>query len=278
MNKITKIKNKEGNKKNMKKQKSIIYLFFIFLILFLSFVFYEIIRMGLIKNKFFQIFFGLFLLIFNVYFFILPENFIVGGLESNLLFLDKVFFYRKKKQKYFFSKNNNIILIRILIILIFGFLMKDVEYFFILTIITNLLFALMIKILEYFKIHRNFILEKFPFFLKKNVLLKFSFLSVILGINIGLSCGLILSNNASTGGTDVIFSFLKKYFHLQNFKIILLMTDGIMIICSFCLDFKRKIDSKKNIFLKYFFSFIVFFIAIFLIDIVNKWNISINKY
>ena len=225
-----------------------------------------------LKNKYLNIFLGVCILIFNIYFFVLPENFVIGGLESNLIFLDKVFFYKKKqkKQKFFFSKNTNIIIIRILIILIFGYLLKDVPNFFISTVIINLFFAFVIKILEKLKIKRTFFIDRMPFFLKKNIFWKLFFLSLFLGINIGFSCGLIFVNNASTGGTDVIFSFIRYHFHLKKIKILLILTDGIMIVFSFFIDLKRQIDQKKNIILKYISSFAIFVIAIFVIDYILK--------
>ncbi|WBL31353.1 YitT family protein [Candidatus Phytoplasma sacchari] len=254
------------------KKKKLFFCIFIFLTLFLS-IYNNFAKFkNCLHNRFIQIFLSILLLTFNVYFFILPENFIIGGLESNLIFLDKIFFYQKKRQKYFFSKNNKIILIRIFIILFFGYLMKDVEYFCITTIATNLIFAFMIKILEYYKIERNFFTSKMPIFLKKNNFLRLFFLSLIIGINVGLSCGFILLNNASTGGTDVIFAFIRKIFKLKNLKLILLMTDGMMILITFYIDLKREIDEKKNIFIKYFFSFLSFIIAILLIDIVLKFK------
>ncbi|WCA22407.1 YitT family protein [Candidatus Phytoplasma oryzae] len=265
---------KDDNMKNIKKK-----IFLTSIVLFsITLTFFLIYNNLIIFKKYFQINFFKFLLsisllIFNVYFFILPENFIIGGLESNLIFLDKFFFFNKKskKQEYFFSKNNNIILIRIIIISIFGYLMKDVKYFFINTVIINLFFSFVIKILEYYKIKRNFFINKMPFILKNNDFLRLFFFSLIIGINVGISCGFILLNNGSTGGTDVIFAFIKKIFKLNNLKAILLMTDGIIIIFSFYLDWKRKIDKKQKIFMKYIFSLISFIIAVLLIDIIlNK--------
>ncbi|KAB8121825.1 YitT family protein ['Cynodon dactylon' phytoplasma] len=255
------------NKKKFLRTLTVLFFLILFFLIFSN----NLIIKKIFFNKFIQILLSICLLIFNVYFFILPENFIIGGLESNLIFLDKIFFYHKKKQNYFFSKNNHIIIIRILIISIFGYLMRDIKYFFITTIMTNLFFAFVIKIFEYYKIERTFFIDKMPYVLKNNLFLKMLFLSIIIGISVGLSCGCIFLNNGSTGGTDVIFAFIRKIFKLKNLKLIFFMTDGLMIIFSFFVDLKRKIDKRKNIFLKYIFSFITFIIAILLIDIVLKY-------
>ncbi|WIA07708.1 MAG: putative secreted protein [Candidatus Phytoplasma cynodontis] len=255
------------NKKKFLRTLTVLFFLILFFLIFSN----NLIIKKIFFNKFIQILLSICLLIFNVYFFILPENFIIGGLESNLIFLDKIFFYHKKKQNYFFSKNNHIIIIRILIISIFGYFMRDIKYFFITTIMTNLFFAFVIKIFEYYKIERTFFIDKMPYVLKNNLFLKMLFLSIIIGISVGLSCGCIFLNNGSTGGTDVIFAFIRKIFKLKNLKLIFFMTDGLMIIFSFFVDLKRKIDKRKNIFLKYIFSFITFIIAILLIDIVLKY-------
>ncbi|MDO8168039.1 YitT family protein [Candidatus Phytoplasma melaleucae] len=216
--------------------------------------------------KLIKIFLGSLLLIFSIYFFILPEEFIIGGLESSLLFLDKIFFYDKKtkQQNYFFSTNHNIIIARILIILLFGFFLKDTLFFFISTLLLNFVFAFIIKNLDYFHIDRNFFLNILPDFIKKNSFLRLFFSSLIIGLCVGIGCGLIFSSSSSTGGTDVIFLYLEQRLNI-DLKRILILTDGLMILISFFIDFFRKIDKKMNIINKYFFSIITFLIAINLI-------------
>ncbi|MFR0367755.1 YitT family protein [Candidatus Phytoplasma palmae] len=220
--------------------------------------------------KIFIISIGFFLLVFGVYFFVLSENFIVGGLESSLIFLDKLFFYRKKhkKQEYFFSNNNSIIIFRILIILLFGFLIGNIN-FFISTVIFNFSFSFVIKMFDHYNLKRDFIINKMPDLIKNNKFFKMSLCSIIIGIFLGIGCGLIFANNCSTGGTDVIFLYIQNKFKL-NLKNILLCIDGIMILISFYLDFSRNPEDKKSVIIKYIFSCIAFIIAIFLIDLMQK--------
>ncbi|MBP3059489.1 hypothetical protein FEF22_001695 [Texas Phoenix palm phytoplasma] len=248
-----------------------IFLFFFIFFLIIMFLNYliPIYRFFWLK-KIFIIFIGFFLLVFGVYFFVLPENFIVGGLESNLIFLDKIFFYKtkKKKQEYFFSNNNSIIVFRILIILLFGFLIGNLN-FFMSTVIFNFSFSFLIKIFEHYNIKREFIIQKIPNFIQNNKFLKMFLYSIIIGIFLGIGCGLIFANNCSTGGTDVIFLYIQNKFKL-NLKTILLCIDGIMILISFYLDFLRNEKERKSVIIKYIFSCNAFIIAIFLIDLIQK--------
>lgn len=235
-----------------------------------------------IPNKFLElskISMSFILLIFSIYFLVLPGKFIIGGLESNLIFLDKICFYDKKKQKqkYFFSKNNNIIIIRILI-LIFALVvyLKDPKQLnlFLSSIIFSLLFTFILKIFIFFKIKQNSIIKRFPQFIQNNIFYRLLLSSLITGFVVGISSGNILQKNLSTGGTDVIFVFLTSTSICCGIElsIMLLTIDGLTILLSFLMDVIRKKKNKEKIVIKYFFSILTFFIALGIIHLLTKQN------
>lgn len=256
-----------------------LFIFLIFLMLILSFATNLYIPMTNNVLELSKISISFILLIFSVYFLVLPGKFIIGGLESNLIFLDKIFFYDKKKQKqkYFFSKNNNIIIIRILI-LIFALVvyLKDSTQLnlFLSSIIFSLLFAFILKIFNFFKIKQNYIIKKFPQFIQNNIFYRLLLSSLITGFVVGISCGNILKQELSTGGTDVIFVFLTSTSICCGIELsaMLLIVDGLTILLSFLMDLIRKKKNKNKIVIKYFFSILTFFIALGIIHLLTKQN------
>ncbi|QTX02658.1 hypothetical protein LFWB_0880 [Candidatus Phytoplasma luffae] len=246
------------------KKKIICLLFIIFSLLLIVNLFFQI--------KYIEIFFSIFLLIFIIYFFILPEKFIIGGLESNLIFLDKILYYdnKNKKQKYFFSKKKIIIFIRA-IIFIFAFLIflweKIIPNILISSLIFILIFYITFKILNFFKIKQNSIISSYPRCVQKNIFYKLLLSSTITGIAIGLSCGSLLKNNFATGGTDIIFLFLHQTIEIP-ISIICLLIDGSTILLSFIIDLKRE-KLKNQIIIKYILSIFIFFTAISIIHFIN---------
>lgn len=218
---------------------------------------------------FFKFILGFIFLFFGIYFFILPQEFIIGGLEGILIFLDKIFFYKNNKQNYFFTKNNVIIIIRIIFLflslLLHGFL------FFLKTLIITLFFSFGFKLFDYWKINQNFIIYKFPNFIKNNKIYELFLSIIIIILSVSAGCGFIFSVDACTGGTDCIFLKLHLSYKIELFYI-LFFTDGLVIIISFLIDFYRKINNKKIIFVKYICSYICFFTVSFIINILNKYN------
>ncbi|MDV3163525.1 MAG: YitT family protein [Pigeon pea little leaf phytoplasma] len=255
-------------KKNSKFMSIIILLTFSLIMLFLSF-FYKL----NVNNIFFlylflisKIILGLLLLIFSVYFFILAEEFIVGGLESNLLFLDKVFLYNRaeKKQNYLFSTPVGIIISRLIIMFFCGFWLPNTCFFLITTIMFNLIFTWSIKFLSKRYVDKSFFINLLPVFIKKNNFLKLLVVSLIISFCIGIGCGLIFSSGSSTGGTDIIFLLLNQKF---NFHLcyILFFVDGIIVFISFMIDLFRHKDMRNFIITKYFFSFLILIFVVNLI-------------
>ncbi|MDV3198194.1 MAG: YitT family protein [Vigna little leaf phytoplasma] len=246
-------------------------LFFVFLVISLYFN-VDSLKYELFNNNtnLFQLFLGFLLLIVGIYFFVLPEKFIVGGLESELIFLDKLFFYDKKtkRQKEFFSNSNFIMILRFFIIFIFG---SSLSWgFFWITMIVNFFFMMFFQLMYYFRISPKFLLEFFPFFANQKPFYKLFLSSIIIGLFIGIGCGLIFKNNGSTGGSDVILKCLSHYFHNKvDFTHSMMFIDGTMILFSCFLDLKRHSSKKKKeILIRYFFSLFAFFNAIFFIKLI----------
>lgn len=217
---------------------------------------------------FLKFFLGFIFLFFGIYFFILPKEFIIGGLESSLIFLDKIFFYKNGKQNYFFTKNNVIVIIRIIFLFLSLFLHSWL--FFLKTLIITLFFSFCFRLFDYFKIDQNFFIYKFPNFIKNNKIYELFLSIIIIILSVGFGCGFIFSVNACTGGTDCIFLKLHLEYKIELFYI-LFFTDGLIIIISFLIDFYRKINNKKIIFVKYICSYICFFTVSFIINILNKY-------
>ncbi|MDO8059318.1 YitT family protein ['Crotalaria aegyptiaca' phytoplasma] len=257
-------------KKNSKFIQIIISLIFILIMLFLSF-FYKLMLNDIFFLYLFlilKIILGLLLLIFSIYFFILAEDFIVGGLESNLLFLDKVFLYNRlnKKQNYLFSNPLGIIISRLIIMFFFGFWLPNTFFFLITTVFFNLIFTWSIKFLSKNSVDKSFFINLLPIFIKKNKLLKLLVISLIISFCIGIGCGLIFSSGSSTGGTDIIFLLLNQKFNL-NLHYILFFVDGIIILISFLIDLFRYPNMRNFIITKYFFSFFILILVVNLISL-----------
>ncbi|WP_341266383.1 YitT family protein [Candidatus Phytoplasma fraxini] len=217
-----------------------------------------------------EIYISILLSIFGFYFFLLPEQFIIGGLESNLICLDKIFFYNKKKQKYVLSSTNGIIIIRIIILLFALCLLfqkyTDSKQIFFSSIIFSFLFSFITKTFNYSRIKPNTIITQFPLFIKKNIFYKLFLSSIIVGLTIGMSASVILKNKYASGGTDILFQFINSIFKLKLSNILLIM-DGTFILLSFIIDLKRKTNNKRKIIMKYIFSITAFLIIFFIIKL-----------
>ncbi|AYJ01264.1 hypothetical protein CWO85_01840 [Candidatus Phytoplasma ziziphi] len=278
---------KQNKAKHNKKAQFVFFLFIIlsFIMSILSFLTYSTSFNDNCVLQQMQIYIGMLLLISVIYFFVLPEKFIIGGLESNLIFLDKIFFFDKKtqKQKYFFSQNNKISIIRILILLFAVFnLWKGIPHskeILISSIIFSFSFSFILKMFDHYNIKQNLILRKFPEFIQKNIFLRLFVSSIITSLTLGITCGAIFKNHYSTAGTDVIFMFVSHRYE-WSLPRILFVIDGSAILLSFIMDLLRKRNNKKNInntknssntrnvFIKYFFSILIFLITISIMDFI----------
>lgn len=256
---------------NKKTRLTIFFGLHVLILILLGFVLYyieEVINISILKIKLWKNFLGFLFLIFGIYFFVLPDKFVVGGLESELIFLDKLFFYDKKKkiQKEILSNSNFIIVVRFFIIFIAGFKGWD---FFILTMLVNGFFIINFKLLNYYRIPKDFFIKIFPSSIKKNNIYKFLLSSLIIGHTVGIGCSLIFNNKGNTGGSDVIIQCLSSIFTIE-FSTLLMLIDGVMILWSCYLDLYRY-SRKYNhqILIRYFFSIVAFLNVILFIKYIN---------
>ncbi|WP_284928415.1 YitT family protein [Candidatus Phytoplasma sp. AldY-WA1] len=278
---------KKDKTKHNKKTQLVFFLFIIlsFIMWILGFLTSDLLNLN---NIWFlqqiEILIGMLLLISVIYFFVLPEKFIIGGLESNLIFLDQIFFFDKKnqKQKYFFSQNNKIIIIRSLILLfaVFNALkeMPNATKILISSVIFSVLFSFILKLFNHYNIKQNLILRKFPEFIQKNIYLRLFVSSIITSLTLGITCGAIFKNHYSTAGTEVIFMYV-AHLYKWPLSIILFIIDGSAILLSFIMNLSRSIkknnkkninnkknsSNTKNVVIKYFFSILIFIITISII-------------
>ena len=56
------------------------------------------------------------------------------------------------------------------------------------------------------------------------------------GILSGIGCGLVFRFGGSTGGTDIIYQAIEKYFHIKIGKSLFLITFGILVVSLLYLD------------------------------------------
>ncbi|EGO9939240.1 YitT family protein [Enterococcus faecium] len=60
--------------------------------------------------------------------------------------------------------------------------------------------------------------------------------SLMTGILSGIGCGLVFRFGGSTGGTDIIYQAIEKYFHIKIGKSLFLITFGILVVSLLYLD------------------------------------------
>ncbi|MFS1041513.1 YitT family protein [Enterococcus faecium] len=60
--------------------------------------------------------------------------------------------------------------------------------------------------------------------------------SLMTGILSGIGCGFVFRFGGSTGGTDIIYQAIEKYFHIKIGKSLFLITFGILVVSLLYLD------------------------------------------
>lgn len=63
--------------------------------------------------------------------------------------------------------------------------------------------------------------------------------SIMTGILSGIGCGLVFRFGGSTGGTDIIYQAIEKYFHVKIGKSLFLITFGILVVSLLYLDIEH---------------------------------------
>jgi len=167
-------------------------------------------------REIFEITAGVVLLSLGFYFFLLPLSLVIGGVMGISVLIQNYI-----SVSLFMYIANTFLLILGLI-----FLGKE---FFIKTIYATLLSPSIIWILES-TIPSNYFMSK----MTESPLLIGALFG---GIFIGTGLGIVLRNNATTGGMDIVQNMMKKYLHIP-FSTAMYISDGIIIGIAVLVDFQ----------------------------------------
>ncbi len=157
-----------------------------------------------------QIIFGIILMNFGFYFFLLPNDLVTGGVSGIAVILNTLGI----------SPSLSILLMNIAFAIL-GLLTMGKNYFF-KVILGSLVSPLVIFILEFLNIDQMLILNQ----LTESRLLISSLLGA-LGVGFGL--GIVFRNGGSTGGIDILQNIMNKKHHL-SYNVAFIFTDGIIVL------------------------------------------------
>jgi uncharacterized membrane-anchored protein YitT (DUF2179 family) len=162
----------------------------------------------------FEIGLGTILLSLGFYFFLLPESLVIGGVMGIAVFLADIV-----SVSVFVFVANVILLLIGLIVLGRAFFMK--------TLFASLLSPLVLFILE-LTVRNDIITSQ----LQESPLL----ISTLFGgLLVGVGLGLVLRNNGTTGGIDVIQNIAHRYLHVP-FSTAMYVSDGAIILIATLID------------------------------------------
>ncbi|MBN2300461.1 MAG: YitT family protein [Acholeplasmataceae bacterium] len=159
---------------------------------------------------------GVILLSLGFYFFLLPLNMVIGGVMGvSVLLQDYI-----SVSLFMYIAN--------ITLLIVGLIFLGKVLFF-KTIYATLLSPTIIWVLE-LTIDKNFFMQHL---IESPLLLGASFG----GLFIGLGLGIVLRNDATTGGIDIIQNIMNRFLHIP-FSLAMYITDGIVIFIAMLVDFQ----------------------------------------
>ncbi|MDX9691603.1 MAG: YitT family protein [Acholeplasmataceae bacterium] len=159
---------------------------------------------------------GVTLLSLGFYFFLLPLNLVIGGVMGiSVLIQDYI-----SVSLFIFVAN--------ILLLILGLLFLG-KVFFLKTVYATLLSPAIIWVLE-LTIRSDFFMEK----MTESPLLIGALFG---GLFVGGGLGIVLRNNATTGGMDILQNIMKKYLHIP-FSTAMYVTDGIIIGIAVLISFQ----------------------------------------
>ncbi|MCK9235320.1 MAG: YitT family protein [Acholeplasmataceae bacterium] len=166
--------------------------------------------------EFLEITGGVILLTLGFYFFLLPQDLIVGGVMGIAIITQG------------FIRVSTFIMLANVILLLTGLIFLG-KQFFIKTAYATLVYPVII-----------FILEKTiepDYFMKHMTESPYLVASVFGALSLGVGLGMVIRNNATTGGVDVIQNIMHKYLKIP-FAWALYITDGIIIIIALLINFQ----------------------------------------
>lgn len=157
-----------------------------------------------------QIIFGIILMNFGFYFFLLPNDLVTGGVSGIAVILNT----------FGISPSLSILLMNIAFAIL-GLLTMGKNFFF-KVILGSLVSPLVIFILEFLNIDQMLILNQ----LTESRLL----ISSLLGaLSVGFGLGIVFRNGGSTGGIDILQNIMNKKHHL-SYNVAFIFTDGIIVL------------------------------------------------
>ncbi len=159
---------------------------------------------------------GVIIMSLGFYFFLLPLNMVIGGVMGVSVLLQNYI----SVSTFMYIANTILLLIGLI------FLGK---VFFLKTIYATLLSPTIIWILE-LTIDKNFFMQH----LTESPLLLGALFG---GLLIGVGLGVVLRNNATTGGVDIIQNIMNKYLHIP-FSFAMYLTDGLVILIAMLVNFQ----------------------------------------
>ncbi len=159
---------------------------------------------------------GVVLLSAGFYFFLLPLNMVIGGVMGISVIIQEII------PVSIFMYIANIIL------LLIGWLVLG-KVFFMKTALATILSPTIIWVLEH-TVPSNFFMRHMT---ESPLLIGASFGGLFLGVGLGI----VIRNNATTGGMDVIQNIMHKYLHIP-FSTAMYITDGIIIGIAMIINFQ----------------------------------------
>lgn len=159
---------------------------------------------------------GTLCVVVGFYFFLEPLKIVIGGFLGITVLLEPF---------NLMSSSLLLLVLNVVALIVGGFLLG--KQFFFRTIYATLLSPLAIFILEQ-TVSPTWILDK----LSSNQLLV---ASIFGGVLVGVGLGLVIRNNATTGGMDIIQRIINKYLKMP-FVVALYLTDGIVIALGMLMD------------------------------------------
>jgi len=159
---------------------------------------------------------GVMIMSAGFYFFLLPLNLVIGGVMGVAVITRDII----PVSLFMYIAN--------FILLMIGWAVLG-KVFFVKTALATLLSPTIVWILE-LTIPSNYFMK---FMTESPLLIGAAFGGIFLGIGLGI----VIRNNATTGGIDVIQNIMHKYLHI-SFSTAMYITDGIIIFIAMLIDFQ----------------------------------------
>ncbi|MFA5470788.1 MAG: YitT family protein [Acholeplasmataceae bacterium] len=159
---------------------------------------------------------GVILLTLGFYFFLLPQNLVIGGVMGISVLLRDVI------------PVSTFVLVANLVLLLVGLIFLG-KAFFLKTVYATLLHPLILLVLE-LTVEANFFMK----YMNESPYM----VSALFGaLFVGVGLGMVIRNNATTGGIDIVQNIMHKFLHIP-FTWALYIIDGTIIAIALFVDFQ----------------------------------------